>query len=293
LIEENRLEGVIALPHWIFKPYASVATAILLFGKAGQTQRVWFYKLENDGFSSDASKTPVYGSEIPDLLTLWANRNADDYTPKIGKHRFVTREEIVEHDYDLCHRVYLSGYEYPEKVPLRHIGELFDVVKGNAGAAQAEDGPFKFITSAEDPKSHSSYSFDTEAICIPTVSSTGHGHASINTIHYVKGKFEAATITAVLIPKSASKVHVPYVYYYLLAHKDQLLVPLMRGAANVTLGIDRLARLRIPVPHDLAEQKALVGPLEHARERVLRCASELKAAQHDSDARLLAFRNQL
>ena len=48
LVDENRLEGVISLPHWVFKPYASVATAILLFGRSGQTDSVWFYRLENE-----------------------------------------------------------------------------------------------------------------------------------------------------------------------------------------------------------------------------------------------------
>src|SRR5688572_22244321 len=48
LIENNRLEAVIALPHWVFKPYASVATAILVFGRAGTTDSVWFYRIEND-----------------------------------------------------------------------------------------------------------------------------------------------------------------------------------------------------------------------------------------------------
>jgi type I restriction enzyme M protein len=79
LIEENRLEGIIALPHWIFKPYASVATAILLFGRSGQTESVWFYRLENDGFNNDAVKSIRSGNEIPEVLDLWNRRHSKEY----------------------------------------------------------------------------------------------------------------------------------------------------------------------------------------------------------------------
>jgi type I restriction-modification system DNA methylase subunit len=190
------LDGVIALPHWVFKPYASVSTAILLFSRAGKTDSVWFYRIENDGFNNDAIKSVKPGSELPEVVNLWQNRHFSNYLPQKSKHRFVSREEIAKNNYDLCERVYLSGYEYPSDVPLRQLDELFNIQKGNISAAQAEDGPFPFITSSEETKFHSHYSFDNEAICIPIVSSTGHGHASIKTIHYVSGKFAAATITA-------------------------------------------------------------------------------------------------
>jgi type I restriction enzyme M protein len=263
LIEENNLEAIIALPHWIFKPYASVSTAIMVFGKGGPTKSVWFYKLENDGFNNDAAKTPREGSEIPDLLQSWTTRHSKSYRPVSKKHCLVSKDAIAANDYDLCERVYLSGYKYPKNVPLRTIEEMFDVSRGTFGAADATDGPYPFITSSEDPKTHTDYSFDSEAICIPIVSSTGHGHASIKRIHYAYGKFAAATITAVLLPKSSAvdEVYVPYVYYYLFSHKDELLVPLMRGAANISLNMDRLKRLRVPVPKRLVDQKRLVADL--------------------------------
>ena len=290
LLDDNRLEGVIALPHWVFKPYASVSTAILLFGKSGQTESVWFYRLENDGFNKGAIKSLRAGSEIPDVLNLWRTRHDKSYSPERGKHRFVSRNEILENGYDLCERVYLSGYEYPKGVPLRSLGDLFNITKGNAGAAQAEDGPYPFLTSSEEPKLHNRYSFDGEAICIPLVSSTGHGHASMKSLHYVNGKFEAATITTVLTLKPGVDVHVPFVYSYLLAHKDELLVPLMRGAANVSLNIDRLARLRIPLPRTIKEQKALVSKFSEMNLKIARCRSELETVKDELAAQLASFR---
>ncbi len=291
LIEENRLEGIIALPHWIFKPYASVATAILIFGRSGRTESVWFYRLENDGYNNDAAKSPREGSELPRLKELWAKRRETSYLPENGKHRFVSRDEIIANDYDLCDRVYLSGYEYPQGVPLRPLSELFDIQRGTVGAAQAIGGDFVCITTSEEPKRHTEWSFDAEAICIPTVSSTGHGHASIKRIHYVSGKFSAATITAVMTKKADAEIHVPYVFHYLSAHKDELLVPLMRGSANVSLNEDRLGKLRIPVPADIEEQKRVVCEVVAARKRIESLREQLTQAESDFDKKFEELRN--
>jgi restriction endonuclease S subunit len=167
---------------------------------------------------------------------------------------------------------------------------LFDIKKGTIGAAQAESsGSFPFITSSEEIKFHSQYSFDNEAICIPIVSATGHGHASIKTIHYVSGKFSAATITAVMTRKPGIEIYIPYVYFYLLAHKDELLVPLMRGAANVSLNLNRLGRLHIPVPLNIDEQKAIVDPLINAKKGVLQLKTSLKDAEKKLREKMLDF----
>lgn len=289
LIDENRLEAVIALPHWIFKPYASVATAILLFGKSGSTDQVLFYRLENDGFNNDAAKTPREGSELPEVVKILSSLRNGKYTPQRGKHRTVPRSEIVANDYDLCDRVYLSGYEYPKNLPLRRISELFDVQRGSVGAAQATGGEFPCVTTSEELRWHSEWHFETEAICIPTVSSTGHGHASIKRIHYVNGKFSAATITAVLTKKTKAKVYVPFVYYYLLVHKDELLVPLMRGSANVSLNEDRLKKLRIPLPPTIEEQMKLMTSILHARSKIDALKIELANSEKELKEELEKF----
>ena len=291
LVDQNRLEGVISLPHWVFKPYASVSTAILLFGRTGQTESVWFYRLENDGFNNDAIKSPCDGSELAEVLELWKGRKSAGYAPQKSKHRFVSRSEIVANDYDLCERVYLSGYTYPKDVPLRYLDELFDIQKGSFGASLADGGAFPFITTSEETKSHSQWSFDCEAICVPVVSATGHGHASIKRIHYISGKFAAATITAVMTPKAGSEIYVPYVYYYLLAHKDELLVPLMRGSANVSLSEERLGRLRIPLPPDTETQKRLVKELVLAKDKIEGLKQQLAQANLDFENSFASMRH--
>ena len=74
LIEENRLDGVVSMPGGVFKPYAGVSTAVLLFTRGGTTERIWFYDMEHDGFSLDDKRQPVAENDIPDILACWRNR---------------------------------------------------------------------------------------------------------------------------------------------------------------------------------------------------------------------------
>lgn len=74
LLENNQLEGIVSLPSGVFKPYAGVSTAIVLFTKGGKTERVWFYDLQADGYSLDDKRTPLKGegsNDLPDLLDKW------------------------------------------------------------------------------------------------------------------------------------------------------------------------------------------------------------------------------
>lgn len=95
LIEENQLEAVISMPSGVFKPYAGVATAVLIFTKGGQTQKTWFYEMENDGFTLDDKRTPIEGSNIDDILAKYPNREES------SKSFNVTYDELKENEYNL------------------------------------------------------------------------------------------------------------------------------------------------------------------------------------------------
>jgi len=74
LIENNQLEGIVSLPSGVFKPYAGVSTAILLFTKGGNTERVWFYDLQADGYSLDDKRSELKGeanNDLPDAIAKW------------------------------------------------------------------------------------------------------------------------------------------------------------------------------------------------------------------------------
>lgn len=280
LLKNNQLEAVIALPHWIFKPYASVATAIIILTKGSKTENTWFYQLENDGFSDGANKLPIVGSELPKLVQLFKNRNESDYSPELGKHRFVPIKEIHENNFDLCPKIYLRKYQYPEGIRLNKLNEYFTGCKGKLAAAESTMcGEVDFITTSSKFKKCANAGFHGQAICIPLVSSTGHGHASINNIHYYDGVFQAASILGVFQPReNTTSLFVKYTYVYLLTHKDEILIPYMKGAANVSLTVERILNIKIPII-DETEQSVLVERFFDISESIASLEKKLDVAK--------------
>jgi type I restriction enzyme M protein len=93
LLEDCDLQAVITLPSGVFKPYAGVATAVLVFEKGGKTKSVWFYELKADGFTLSDTRTPIDDNDIPDLLGKWPKREAGENAfqipaPEIGAKNF-------------------------------------------------------------------------------------------------------------------------------------------------------------------------------------------------------------
>jgi len=125
LIEQNQLEAVINLPSGVFRPYAGVATAILIFTKGGSTDHVWFYDLQDDGFSLDDKRDRLYDSDfagdLPNVLETWLARDKQTANTKMNDrtaaHFWVSRNEIIENKYDL------SINRYKEVV---HEEELYE-----------------------------------------------------------------------------------------------------------------------------------------------------------------------
>lgn len=74
IIEENRLDGVVSMPSGVFKPYAGVSTAVLLFTKGAQTKDIWFYDMAHDGFSLDDKRVKIEANDIPDVVECWKHR---------------------------------------------------------------------------------------------------------------------------------------------------------------------------------------------------------------------------
>lgn len=101
LVKDNQLEAVISLPSGVFKPYAGVSTAILVFTKGGKTDHVFFYDVHDDGYSLDDKRDPIDDNDLPDALLRWHNRNPKQDTDCTKKHFMVPVKEIEEKDYDL------------------------------------------------------------------------------------------------------------------------------------------------------------------------------------------------
>lgn len=101
LIEKAELKAVISIPGGVFKPYAGVATSILIFTKGGETNRVWFYDMKNDGYSLDDKRNKIAGSDLLDIVEKFKNRNDERNNDRKEKHFFVPKTEIADNDFDL------------------------------------------------------------------------------------------------------------------------------------------------------------------------------------------------
>lgn len=137
LIENNRLVAVISMPSGVFKPYAGVSTAILIFTRTdnGGTDNVWFYDMQADGFSLDDKREPIKDNDIPDIIERFHNLGAEKDRARTEKSFMVPVQEIIDNDYDLSINKYkeivYEKIEYPPTSEL--IAEIKDL---NAQIAQ-------------------------------------------------------------------------------------------------------------------------------------------------------------
>ena len=137
------------------------------------------------------------------------------------------------------------------------LQDICDLIKGETAISKAISGKYPLVVTGANRKNCSSYQFDTKAVCIPLVSSTGHGKKTLNYVHYQEGKFALGTILVAVIPKEDNILNAKFLHLYLSYFKDRLLVPLMRGAANVSLPIKAISKVSVPLP-SITEQEAIV-----------------------------------
>jgi type I restriction enzyme S subunit len=158
------------------------------------------------------------------------------------------------------------------------LGDLCTLVKGTSPISKTPPGQYPLVTTGEVHKTADTFQLDAEAVCIPLISSTGHGHASLKRVHHQSGKFALANILVAAIVKDRSVVSPKFLSHYLDFSKDRLIVPLMTGAANMSISIDRLSTVPVEFPSP-AEQERIVKLLEEADElRKLRAQSDRRTA---------------
>ena len=107
LVEGQKLEAVISMPSGVFKPYAGVSTAILIFTKTshdntgGGTDKVWFYDMQADGYSLDDKRAPIADNNIPDIIYRFKQRDTETKRSRIEQSFLVPFDEIESNDWDL------------------------------------------------------------------------------------------------------------------------------------------------------------------------------------------------
>lgn len=129
LVEDQKLDGVVKLPSGVFRPYAGVSTAILLFTKtnSGGTDQVWFYDVKADGFSLDDKRNPIDANDLPDVLERWSLRDGSEIARSRTEQSFcIPKDEIAAQGYDLSLNRYKEAVEddVVYQPPLEIIAEI-------------------------------------------------------------------------------------------------------------------------------------------------------------------------
>ena len=141
LVENHQLRAVISMPSGVFKPYAGVSTAILVFTKtgAGGTDKVWFYDMKADGFSLDDKRSEVSENDIPDIIDRFRHLENEVDRQRTEQSFFVPKQEIVDNEYDLSINKYKKteyvAVEYP---PTSEILDKLDKLEEEIAAGLKE-----------------------------------------------------------------------------------------------------------------------------------------------------------
>jgi type I restriction enzyme M protein len=126
LVEECDLQGIVKMPPGVFKPYAGVSTAVLIFVKGGNSEHVWYYDMQADGYSLDDKREKVVRNDIPDAIVRWQARNSEKDYDRAAKAFMVPVTEIRENKYDLSINRYKEmPLENPDyKAPIAILAEF-------------------------------------------------------------------------------------------------------------------------------------------------------------------------
>lgn len=267
MMVEFSLYAVVSLPSGVFKPYSGVKTYILLLDKAKAKQKseVLFVDIKNDGFTLGDSRLPISQNDLPAALKSIQNfyeGESVDFAYTVSKEKILQNRSHI-----------LIGKRYKERgvsngsYPEVSIGESCSIEKGLSPTLKTKPGNYPLVVTASEKKTSDHFDFEGEAVCIPLISSTGHGHASMKRLHYQNGQFALANTMCALFPKDKKRLNAKYLYYVLSHKKDELLVPLMKGAANVSMKPSDLESVYYPLP-PISIQKKIVKELDTYHEKI-------------------------
>ena len=131
LVDNQQLVAVVSMPSGVFKPYAGVSTAVLVFTKtnSGGTDKVWFYDMKADGFSLDDKRSPIDDSDIPDVVNRFHNLADEDSRSRKEQSFMVSVDDIRANDYDLSINKYKEIER--EKVTYEPVSDILSRLKVN------------------------------------------------------------------------------------------------------------------------------------------------------------------
>jgi type I restriction enzyme M protein len=149
LVEEQQLNAVISMPSGVFKPYAGVSTAVIIFTKtnSGGTDTVWFYDMKADGYSLDDKRDKIEDDDLPDIIERYHNLGDETDRKRTDRSFLVPKDEIVEQNYDLSINRY-KEIEY-EEVEYNDPKTIINGEDGQPGLRQLAEERLKILDELE------------------------------------------------------------------------------------------------------------------------------------------------
>lgn len=204
-------------------------------------------------------KSKVRFAGIPTLNASAIEKLVVPVPPKEIQLEIVKRLDVFEHlsveieseialreqQYEYCKR---SLMYFEKDVPAVKLSDCCILERGTTPIQKAVPGKYPLVVTTAARKTSADYQFTRPAVCVPLVSSKGHGVACLNQVFYQEGKFALGNILCSVTPTDERILSAEYLYYYMNFMKDTLIVPLMRGGANMSFTVDALKAVRIPLP---------------------------------------------
>jgi type I restriction enzyme M protein len=260
MLVKHHLVGVISLPSGVFQPYTGVKTSILLLDRrrAKDLESILFMQVKNIGFSLGVKRTPIKENDLHQVFADYRSFcNGVNVNSAVSFS--VPKAEIAENDYLLTLKRYQKS-ENNSHIKFVPLEQVCVIEKGKSSSTKTMEGSYPLILTAENFGTSAHYDFEGEAVCVPLISSTGHGKASVKRIHYFNGKFALANLLAAAFVKDTEVLNSRFLFFLLDSAKNAL-AGLMSGAANVSMKVSDLEKFEIPLP-PLAVQQEIVAEIE-------------------------------
>jgi type I restriction enzyme M protein len=260
MLVKHHLVGVISLPSGVFQPYTGVKTSILLLDRrrAKDLESILFMQVKNIGFSLGVKRTPIKENDLHQVFADYRSFcNGVNVNSAVSFS--VPKAEIAENDYLLTLKRYQKS-ENNSHIKFVPLEQVCVIEKGKSSSTKTMEGSYPLILTAENFGTSAHYDFEGEAVCVPLISSTGHGKASVKRIHYFNGKFALANLLAAAFVKDTEVLNSRFLFFLLDSAKNAL-AGLMSGAANVSMKVSDLEKFEIPLP-PLTVQQEIVAEIE-------------------------------
>ena len=259
ILVEDFLVGVISLPSGVFMPYTGVKTSILVLDRveARRNPNIIFSDVQNIGFSLGVKRTPTDKNDLPFVLKDYrAYYNGSNLSRQSW---LAPRKKVLVGDTNLTGNRYKLVQSNGDK-RIVTVGEVCRITKGSFSSTKTQPGPYRLVLTAADSRTADGFDIEGPSVCVPLISSLGHGKAALHRIHFAEGKFALANLLVALQPLDDKVLDARFLYWALDARRVAI-AGLMKGAANVGMKPEDLTQFEIILP-PMEVQKEIVAKIE-------------------------------